>query len=183
MKPIWASEGPNMVPKWAEHRLKMAPWRLLGEPWAALGQPSGGPGAPRQILERFWVPLGTPFGASKIKKNCLGNYLNPSCIFGNLGAAGVRFGLDVGAIWGSIFGARARPAILAKNSTALQREHDFQGSGGSQKGPKMGRKTASDGSPAPKPSWGPLEPHVGSFGGPWASPNGARNRSQNRSEF
>ena len=96
--------------------------------------------------------------------------LNASCIFGHLGAAGVRFGLDVGAIWGSIFGARARPAILAKNSTALQREHDFQGSGGSQKGPNIGPKTASDGSPAPKPSWGPLEPHFGPFWGPLGEP-------------
>ena len=63
MKPIWASEGFSMVPKWVESRFKMAPWRLLGEPWAALGQPSGGPGALRQTLERFWVPLGTPFGS------------------------------------------------------------------------------------------------------------------------
>ena len=62
MKPIWASEGFNVVAKWVESRFKMAPWRFLGEPWAALGQPSGGPGALRQIIERFWVPSGTPFG-------------------------------------------------------------------------------------------------------------------------
>ena len=71
MKPIWASEGPNMVPKWADNRLKIAPWRLLGEPWAALGQPSGGLGARRPIYERFWVPLGIPFGGSKMLENAL----------------------------------------------------------------------------------------------------------------
>ena len=81
--------------------------------------------------------------------------------FGLLGAAGGRFGLDFGAIWGSIFAPEARSAILVKNSTAPRREHDFEGSGGCQKGPKMGPKTASDGSPAPKPSGGPPEPHFG----------------------
>ena len=101
MKPIWASEGPNMVPKWAEHLLKMAPWRLLGEPWAALGQPSGGPGARRPILERFWVPLGTPFGGSKMLKNVLENNLkfvvNSELSFGPSGGRG-------GPFWARIWG-------------------------------------------------------------------------------
>ena len=83
--------------------------------------------------------------------------------FGLLGAAGACFGLDLGAIWGSIFAPEARSAILVKNSTAPRREHDFEGSGGSPKGPKMGPQTVSDGSPAPKPSWGPLGLHFGPF--------------------
>ena len=89
---------------------------------------------------------------------------------GLLGAAGGRFGLDFGFIWGSILGSQARSAILVKNSTAPRREHDFEGSGDCQKGPKMGPKTASDGSPAQKPSWGPLGPHFGPFWGPLGEP-------------
>ena len=83
--------------------------------------------------------------------------------FDLLGAAGCRFGLDLGAIWGSFFAPEARSAIFVKNSTAPKREHDFQGSGGVQKGPKMGPKTTSDGSPAPRPSWGSFGPHFGPF--------------------
>ena len=96
MKPIWASEGPNMVPKWAENRFKIAPWRLLGEPWAALGQPSGGPGARRLVLERFWVPLGTPFGSSKMLENALESHLkfvvNSELSFGPSGGSLGHFG-------------------------------------------------------------------------------------------
>ena len=44
---------------------------------------------------------------------------------GYLKASGGRLGLDLGVIWGSILGSRARHAIFAKNSTAPQREHDF----------------------------------------------------------
>ena len=36
----------------------------------------------------------------------------------------VVFGVDLGVILGSIFGSRARGAILAKTSTALRRELD-----------------------------------------------------------
>ena len=82
---------------------------------------------------------------------------------GLLGAAGGRFGLDFGAILGSILGPQARSAILVKNGTAPRREHDFEASGGCQKEPKIDPKTASDASPAPKPSWGPLDPHFGPF--------------------
>ena len=90
--------------------------------------------------------------------------------FDLLGAAGCRFGLDLGAIWGSIFAPEARSAILVKNSTAPRREHDFQGSGGVQKYSKMGPKTTSDGSPAPRPSWGPFGPHFEPFWGPLGEP-------------
>ena len=45
-------------------------------------------------------------------------------IFDHLDASGGRFGVDLGVILGSIFGSRARGAILAKTSTALRRELD-----------------------------------------------------------
>ena len=106
---------------------------------------------------------------------------------GLLGAAGGRFGLDFGAIWGSILDPQVRSVILVKNSTAPRREHDFEGSGGSQKWPKMGSKTASDGSPAPKPSWGPLGPHFGAFweplGEPKSSPKRLLKQEPNSSNF
>ena len=90
-----------MVPKWAENQFKMAPWRLLGEPWAALGQPSGGPGARRPILERFWVPLGTPFGGSKMLENVLEIHLKfvvkSELSFGPSGGRG-------GAFWARFLG-------------------------------------------------------------------------------
>ena len=103
--------------------------------------------------------------------------------FGLLGAAGGCFGLDLGAIWASIFAPEARSAILVKNSTALRREHDFQVLGGSKKGPKWVRKR--------HPTEAPLRGRLGALsafilgpsGGPGASQNGARNRSQSRSEF
>ena len=67
-----------------------------------------------------------PFWASKNKKICLESHLkinvNSELYFM---PSGGRFGLDFGALWGSILGPRARPAILAKNSTAPRREHDF----------------------------------------------------------
>ena len=44
-------------------------------------------------------------------------------------ASGGRFRLDVGLISGSMLGSRVHYAILAKNSTAPRREHDFQGPG------------------------------------------------------
>ena len=84
--------------------------------------------------------------------------------FGLLGAAGGRFGLDFGGIWGPIFAPEARSAILVKSSTAPRREHDFEDSGGCQKGLKMGPKTASDGNPTPKPSWGPFWALLGAPG-------------------
>ena len=46
-------------------------------------------------------------------------------ISGCLEASGGRLGLDLGVIWGSVLGSRARHATFAKNSTAPQREHDF----------------------------------------------------------
>ena len=44
----------------------------------------------------------------------------------------------------SIWGSRARGAILAKTNTALTREHDFQGFEGPKKEPQMAPKTASN---------------------------------------
>ena len=82
---------------------------------------------------------------------------------GLLGAAGGRFGLDLGAIWASILVPQVRSVILVKSSTAPRREHDFEASAGCRKGPKMDSKTASDGSPAPKPSWDSLGPHFEPF--------------------
>ena len=148
-----------MVSKWAEHRLKIAPWRLLGEPWAALGQPSGGLGARRPIYERFWVPLGTPFGGSRMLENVLES--NSNFVVHSELSFGSSGGLE--PFWARFWAPRRDLQILVKNSTAPRREHDFEGSGDCQKGPKMGPKTASGGSPAPKPSWGPLEPHFGPF--------------------
>ena len=84
---------------------------------------------------------------------------NPASIwrylFGYLEASGGRLGLDLGVILGSILGSRARHAIFAKNSTAPQREHDFQRFGGSKNELKMGPKTASSGNLAPRASWEP----------------------------
>ena len=60
-----------------------------------------------------------------------------SYLLGYLKASGGRLGLDLGVIWGSILGSRARHAIFAKNSTAPQREQYFLGgSGDPKKGPK-----------------------------------------------
>ena len=89
---------------------------------------------------------------------------------GLLGAAGARFGFDFGAIWGSILDPQVRSVILVKNGTAPRREHDFEAPGGCQKGFKLGSKTASDGSPAPRPSGGPPEPHFGPSWGPLGEP-------------
>ena len=112
-----------MAPEfWTEHLLKMAPWRLLGEPWAALGQPSGGPGAPRPILERFWVPLGTPFGGSKLLENVLESHLkfvvNSELSFGPSGGRGGPFWARFWGHVGSILDpqARSRETPLTKSS-------------------------------------------------------------------
>ena len=48
-----------------------------------------------------------------------------------------RFGVHLGVISGSIFAPRARSPILAKNVPAPRREHDFQGSEGPKKRPKL----------------------------------------------
>ena len=48
-----------------------------------------------------------------------------------------RFGVHLGVISGSIFPPRARSPILAKNVPAPRREHDFQGSEGPKKSPKL----------------------------------------------
>ena len=92
-----------MAPKWAQKRLKIAPWRFLGDPWAILGRPLGSPRAPRPILERFWVPLGTPFGGSKIKKNALESHLkfdvDSELYFGPSGSRGWPFGAR---FWGHL---------------------------------------------------------------------------------
>ena len=58
-------------------------------------------------------------------------YLEVSFFY--LEASGGRLGLDLGVILGSILGSRTRHAIFAKNSTAPQREHDFQRFWGVQK--------------------------------------------------
>ena len=78
-------------------------------------------------------------------------------------ASGGAFGLDVGLILGSILGSRAPYAIFAKIGTALQREHDFRGSGGFQKEAKMAPETASSANPAPRASWEPLGLDFGPF--------------------
>ena len=85
--------------------------------------------------------------------------LLPSCILGLPGAAVSPFGLDFGAILGSILGSRTRSPILAKTSTAPWREHDFQGSGGSQKGPNTGPKTARR-KPRSEAVLGPFRPSL-----------------------
>ena len=117
-------------------------------------------------MSDFGCPWGPLLGSRKCWKTLLKGIqkllLIRSCLSGLLGAAGGHFGLD--------FGPQARYAIFVKKSTAPRREHDFEGSGGSQKGPKIGPKTASDGSPAQKPSWGPLGPHFGPFWGPLGEP-------------
>ena len=68
------------------------------------------------------------------------------------GPLGGRFWADVGFILGSIWGSRARGAILAKTSTALAREHDFQGFAEPKKESKMVPKTTSNGNLAPRAS-------------------------------
>ena len=80
------------------------------------------------------------------------------------------FGLDFGVILGSILGSRTPSPILAKISTAPWREHDFQGSGGSQNTLKTDPKPASDGRLAPRPSWSPPELGLGPFWGPLGEP-------------
>ena len=78
-----------------------------------------------------------------------------SYLLGYLKASGGRLGLDLGVIWGSILGSRARHAIFVENSTAPQREHDFQGFGGSKNETKMDPKVASSGNLAIRASWEP----------------------------
>ena len=78
-------------------------------------------------------------------------------------ASGGAFGLDFGLILGSILGSRAPYAIFAKIGTALQREHDFRGSGGVKKEAKMAPETASSANPAPRASWEPLGLDFGPF--------------------
>ena len=95
-----------MVPNWAEHRFKIASWRLLGEPWAALGQPLGGLGGAKADLRV--ILRATPFGGSKILENALGSHsksvVNSELSFGPSGAAGGVLGSILGS-----FGARFWP--------------------------------------------------------------------------
>ena len=82
-------------------------------------------------------------------------------------ASGGAFGLDFGLILGSILGSRAPYAIFAKISTAPQREQDFRGPEGSQKGPKMAPKSTASDDLAPRATWEPLGLDVGAFWGPF----------------
>ena len=105
---------------------------------------------------------------SNLSWNLLKNQAPPwSDNFSHLEASGGGLGLDFGLILGSILGSRAPYAIFAKISTAPQREHDFRGSGGVKKEPKMAPKTASSGNLAPRASWEPLGLDVGAFWGPF----------------
>ena len=87
--------------------------------------------------------------------------------FGLLGAAGGCFGLDLGAIWGSIFAPEARSAILIKNSTAPTQEHDFQGSGGGPKRAQNGSENDIRRKPRSEAVLGPFRPSFWALlGGP-----------------
>ena len=63
--------------------------------------------------------------------------------------------------------SRAPYAIFAKIGTAPQREHDFRGSGGVKKEPKMVPKPAVSDNLAPRATWEPLGLDFGPFGGPF----------------
>ena len=106
--------------------------------------------APKQMLSDFWCHFGVPKSFKFELEFDLKNA--PSWIdkLSLVEASGGAFGLDFGLILGSILGSRAPYAIFfAKIGTALQREHDFRGSGGPKKLPK----TTPSGNPAPNPSW------------------------------
>ena len=89
-------------------------------------------------------------------------------------ASGGAFGFDFGLILGSILGSRAPYAIFAKSSTAPQREHDFRGSGGSKKRPKLFRKQL------PATTW--LQERLGSLWGSILDHFGAHFELPNRSK-
>ena len=77
----------------------------------------------------------------------------------------------LGVVWGSILGSFWAPfwapgRIFTKTSTALQREHDFQGFGGSKNETEMDPKVASSGNLATRASW---EPPGLDFQAFWAS--------------
>ena len=96
-------------------------------------------------------------------------------MFGYVGASGGRLVFDLGVILGSILGSRARHAIFAKNSTAPQREHDFQRFGGSKNESQMGTKIASSGNLAPRASWEPPGLDFQAFGASfWGSQIGRK---------
>ena len=84
-----------------------------------------------------------------------------------MGASEGRFWKDLELILVTILDSRAHGAILAKTSTALTREHDFQGSEGPKNESKMAPKPASRGNLAPRASWEPLGLDVGAVWGPF----------------
>ena len=86
--------------------------------------------------------------------------------FSHVEASGGGLGFDVGLILGSILGSRAPSTILAKISTAPRREHDFRGSGGVKKEPKMVPKPASSGNLARRATWELLGIILGAIVGP-----------------
>ena len=57
-----------MSSRGSQNEAKMAPWRPPGGSLEAPWRPLGGFGAPRAILERFWVPFGRPLGTPKLLK-------------------------------------------------------------------------------------------------------------------
>ena len=83
----------------------MASWRPPGGAWRLPGRLLGVPGAPRTILERFWVPFGRPFGTPKRFKIDAKLESEIQERFGaSIWSSGIRFGVDLGFMLGS-FGA------------------------------------------------------------------------------
>ena len=141
------------------------PWRPPSDPWAlkvVLGS----------FLVSSWTLQNRPKWSCNLTKNQAPIWMY---IFGCLEASGGRLGLDFGVILGSILGSRARHATFTKNSTAPQREHDFQGFGESKNETNMDPKVASSGNLATRASWEPPRLDFQAFGGSfWGSQIGRK---------
>ena len=101
-----------MRPKWVPGGLRGGPWRLPGGSLEAFGRPWGAEGD----FERFWVPLGRPFGTPKRLK--IDAKIEPEIEqrFGaSFWSSGVHFGIDFGVILGSFWGLFCCPPAKHEN--------------------------------------------------------------------
>ena len=134
--PLWASRGPLRA-------LLGAPWRPLGSPGRSGASPGPSGSVPGPLLGASWAALGVSWAA-------LGPILGRSwpLLARSWGLLGVSWGL-LGRSW-------QPTASFSKIVLPLQRQHDFQGSGGPKLAPSWPKLAPSW--PKLGPSWPKLAP-------------------------
>ena len=149
-------KGSKMSSRGAPNEAKMAPWRPPGGSLEAFGRPWGAEGD----FERFWVPLGRPFGVQKRLKSELKLSLKSSSTserhFGPLGAV---LGSILGSFWGRLglcFAVRRPNTKTLIFDDPLTRKRVFSGLWGSQKQSKITPESLLALELAPRASWRPL---------------------------